>query len=63
MVWTTRFATRCRGNWGRMTDTAPFAPHGPTPPALPSITGSALLESRLLLATVREVVAAWLVRG
>jgi hypothetical protein len=46
-----------------MTDTAPRAPYGPTPPALPSITGSALLESRLLLATVRQVVATWLLRG
>ncbi|QIG42073.1 hypothetical protein G5V58_04170 [Nocardioides anomalus] len=46
-----------------MTDTAPRTPHGPTPPALPSITGSALLESRLLLAAVRQTLAAWLVRG
>ena len=34
-----------------------------TPPTLPSISGSALLESRLLLATLRRTVAAWLVRG
>jgi hypothetical protein len=47
-----------------MTHPIPAATAAPvTQPQLPSITASALLESRLLLARTRRVVAALLTRG
>ena len=47
-----------------MTHPTPAAPESPVMrPPLPSITASALLESRRLVAATQRALAAWLAKG